>query len=71
VDATSGERVFMACEKSYPTGFQYLRFTNNMDYTMLEETAKLKGVDVAFIAQLFAFSHWTYQVRSVYVPANQ
>jgi hypothetical protein len=34
-----------------------------MDYSMLEQTAKLKGVDVAFIDQLMAFSHWTYQVR--------
>jgi hypothetical protein len=62
VDPETKERVYMCCEKRYPPGHDYLRFTNNMDYSMLKMTAELKGVDVAFIEQLMAFSHWTYQV---------
>jgi hypothetical protein len=62
------ERMYMCCEKRYPTGHQYLHFTNNMDYIMLEQTALLKGVDMAHIDTLQAFSHWTYQVR--YTPFN-
>jgi hypothetical protein len=34
-----------------------------MDYSMLEQKARLNGVDMAFVRQLMAFSHWTYQVR--------
>jgi hypothetical protein len=52
----------MTYEKRYPAGSQYLRFTNNTDYSMLEVTARLQGVDVAFVRQLIAFSHWTYMV---------
>ena len=60
-DSTAGAEMFMSCEKRYPTD-TYLRFTNNLDYAMLEETANLARVDMQFLEQLLAFSHWTYQV---------
>uniref|UniRef100_A0A914Z546 Alpha-type protein kinase domain-containing protein n=1 Tax=Panagrolaimus superbus TaxID=310955 RepID=A0A914Z546_9BILA len=40
---------------------EFIRFTNNTDYGMLEETARKKGIDVDFVKILMAFSHWTYQ----------
>lgn len=57
------ERIYISCERRYQIGFDYLRFTNNVDYSMLEITANLKGVNVEFVKQLIAFSHWTFQVR--------
>lgn len=53
---------FMSCEKQYSEKNEFIRFTNNTDYGMLEETAQKKGIDVDFVKILMAFSHWTYQV---------
>uniref|UniRef100_A0AC35F058 Alpha-type protein kinase domain-containing protein n=1 Tax=Panagrolaimus sp. PS1159 TaxID=55785 RepID=A0AC35F058_9BILA len=52
---------FMSCEKQYSAENEFIRFTNNTDYGMLEETARKKGIDVDFVKMLMAFSHWTYQ----------
>ena len=54
----------MSSEQRYPDGYDYLRFTNNAGYEMLEMTAILKGVDLEFVRQLVALSHWTYQVTT-------
>lgn len=56
----------MSCERRYLTGYEYLRFTNNLDYEMLKMTANLKGINVEFVKQLIAFSHWSFQVRTCF-----
>lgn len=53
----------MTSEWRYHIGSEFHRFTNNINYAMLEETANMTGVDVEFLEQLLAFSHWTYQAR--------
>ena len=56
----------MTCELRFPFGSNFLRFTNNINYAMLDMTAKLNGVDVELLKQLIAFSHWTYQAYFLY-----
>ena len=57
-----GTSEHMMCEKRFVEGSEYLRFTNNTDYVMLEVTANLKRVDMNVVRELCAFSHWTFQV---------
>lgn len=61
------ERIYMTSEWRYHIGSEFHRFTNNINYAMLEETANMTGVDVEFLKQLLAFSHWTYQVSDGYL----
>ena len=58
-----GDCVYMSCEERYPKGYDFLHFTDNLNYSMIEETANAKGINVVFIEQINAFSHWTFQVR--------
>ena len=67
-DDGTGEH--MMCEKRFVEGSEYLRFTNNTDYVMLEVTANLKRVDMNAVRELCAFSHWTFQVINFFFFLN-
>ena len=55
----------MAYEKRYSREDEFLRFTNNTDYEMMESMIKQYGVDPEFLDLLIAFSHWTYEASVI------
>ena len=57
-------RRYMSCERRFTGAFEYVRFSNNADYEMLECTAVVKGIRIEFVESLMAFSHWTYHVSN-------
>jgi hypothetical protein len=57
---------YMSCEKRYAKEAKFIRFSNNVDYTILESKATSLGVSMEYVQLLMAFSHWTYKVRHLY-----
>ena len=61
-ETVRGKVRFMSCERLFSGTDDFLRFSNNTDYGMLESNAKDKGIDIAYVQLLMAFSHWTYEI---------
>lgn len=60
-DGAKGRR-YMSCERRFTGAFEYMRFSNNVNYEMLESTAATKGINMEDVQLLMAFSHWTHHV---------
>ena len=52
----------MTCEDRFKDNDKFIRFTNNVDYTIMEEKATELGVPLEYVDLLMCFSHWTYKV---------
>uniref|UniRef100_A0AC34FSS3 Alpha-type protein kinase domain-containing protein n=1 Tax=Panagrolaimus sp. ES5 TaxID=591445 RepID=A0AC34FSS3_9BILA len=61
------ENRYLSCEKQLKEGDEFVKFTNNADYVILQSTAEKKQIGSSFISALTAFSHWTYQVTRAYL----
>lgn len=45
-----------------PQNEKFICFSNNADYSLLEERALECGLDSQYVQMLLAFSHWTHEV---------
>ncbi|KAI6185083.1 hypothetical protein M3Y97_00666700 [Aphelenchoides bicaudatus] len=58
----SGQNRYLACEKRFASDARFIRFTNNVNYTILESKARELNVPLDYVELLMAFSHWTYKI---------
>ena len=59
---SNGAKRYMSVECRYKKEDKFIRFTNNVNYALLQYKAAELGVDMEFVELLMAFSHWTYEV---------
>jgi hypothetical protein len=51
----------MACEKRFSEEDKFIRFSNNVNYSIVKDKAIALGVPLEYVELLMAFSHWSYQ----------
>ena len=62
IDSNGAIIRYMSVERRYKKDDKFIRFTNNVNYALLQHKAAELGVGMQFVELLMAFSHWTYEV---------
>jgi len=60
VKQSNGSFRYMTCEDRFAHEDKFIRFSNNVDYQIMEEQAVENRIPMDYIDLLMSFSHWTH-----------